>query len=657
MKRLLPAFLLAALAAAACDSPSGGGGGSPDIARVFVTPSESTLNAGETVQLSAQARDGDNGVVSGAQFQWASLEQDVATVTQTGLVTGIKTGSARIVATADGKADTATVNVIGSAAECDAPGAGISLGVGQSVQRTGAAATVLCLDGGAAGAEFTVTPFFGSRVNSATVALRADPAGVTAPTGPPSPSLAPSSSLLLPPAGAGAQGDGGFHTRLNERAREPLSRLIPGARDAYRRRTAGARLSMQQQAPTLGTVLPLNVSQSFCDEPDTRHGRVVAVSDRAVIVADTMNPAGGLSDADYQHVAATFDSLIYPVNVAAFGEPQDVDQNGRVVIFYTRAVNELTPRNANYIVGGFFYGRDLFPRTAQAPFPACPGSNYAEMFYMLAADPTGVVNGNVRTVEDVLTSTLGTVGHELQHLISASRRLYVVEGVGGTDWNEDVWLNEGLSHIAEELLFYHRAQLSPRMNLGSGILAQGSAPRASFILFGQQNYFRYLEYLRDPETSSPYADDDDLGTRGAIWAFLRYAADQRAGNDNQLWFNLVNSAQVGLTNLQAQLGTDPIPIFRDFAVSAYTDDAVAGVPAVFTQPSWNHRSLAQTISGGYPLRVRALTAGTGVDFTLIAGGAAHLRAAVAAGRRGSVRLSAGGAPLPETVQVTVVRTK
>ncbi|HEX2079826.1 MAG TPA: Ig-like domain-containing protein [Longimicrobium sp.] len=654
MKRLVPAFLLLAVAAGACDSPSGGG---PRVNRVFVTPPTHSLNAGETVQLSAQARDLDNELIDDAQFQWASLEQDVASVTQTGLVTALKTGTARIVATADGVADTAVINVIGSAAECEAPGAGLSLGVGQSVQRSGAAASVLCLEGGATGAEFTITPFFGSRTNSATMVLRAAPAGVTTPSGPPNPSLAPSLFLAPDDAGLSAQRDGGFHTRLNERAREPLARLVPGAREAFRRR-AGARLSLQQQSPALGTILPLNVSQDPCEDPDTRIGRVVAVSQRAVIVADTMNPAGGLTDEDYQHVAATFDTLIYPVNVAAFGEPEDVDQNGRVVIFYTRAVNELTPRNAGFIIGGFFFGRDLFPRTAQGAFrEGCPGSNYAEMFYMLAADPSGAVNGNVRTTEDVLTSTLGTVGHELQHLISASRRLYVVEGVGGTDWNEDVWLNEGLSHIAEELLFYHRGQVAPRMNLGASILAQGSATRDAFILFGQQNYLRYLEYLRNPETNSPYADDDDLGTRGAIWAFLRYAADQRNGNDNQLWFNLVNSPLVGLANLQAQLGTDPIPLFRDFAVSAYTDDAVAGVPAVFTQPSWNHRSLAQAISNGYPLRVRPLSTGTGVDVTLIAGGVTHLRAAVASGRRGSVLLSAGGAPLPETVWVTVVRTR
>jgi hypothetical protein len=382
---------------------------------------------------------------------------------------------------------------------------------------------------------------------------------------------------------------------------------------------------------------------------------VVAVSQRAVVVADTMNPANGLTTADYESVAATFDSLVYPINLANFGAPADLDQNGRSIIFYTRAVNELTPANANYVVGGFFYVRDLFPRAESddAPF-YCPTSNQAEMFYMLAADPTGVVNGNVRTVQEVLESTVGTVGHEFQHLINASRRLYVQ----GTDnFDEEVYLNEGLSHIAEELLFYHHAQRAPRQNLGNSILAAGTASREAFILYGQQNESRYGEYLKNPETYSAYADDDELETRGAAWAFLRYAADQRAGDDAAFWYALVNNDATGLQNLQEVLGKDPIPVFRDFAVSVYTDDAVSGIPAIFTQPSWNHRSIWQNVSGGFPLRVRPLSTGVPLTVTLTAGGASYLRAGVGAGRRGSIQLGSGNLPLPENVTVTVVRTK
>jgi hypothetical protein len=657
MKRLLPLYLLLAVAAGACDSPSDSGA---DVASVAVTPAERTIATGETVQLSANVRDEESQLVSDVTVAWSSLEENVATVTQTGLVTGVRTGTARIVASAEGFADTATITVIGAAAECDAPGAGISLTVGQSVQRSGAAASLLCLEGGTAGAEFTVIPFHASSntsVNSL-VAVRANAAGLSPVTGPPNPSLLPRSVLGgLAAADERVADDGGFHARLNAASYARLKPLAASARAAYRRRTAaGPRFQLNQTGPTVGTLLELNTStESPCEEPDNRTGRVVAVSQRAVIVADIDNPANGLTTADYEHVAATFDTLVYPINVANFGTPADVDGNGRSIIFYTRAVNELTPANSDFVVGGFFYVRDLFPREPDnvAPF-ICPSSNEAEIFYMLAADPGGTVNGNAHSVQDVKESTIATVGHEFQHLINASRRLYVL----GTDnFDEDVYLNEGLSHIAEELLFYHRAQRAPRQNLGNAILASGTASREAFIQFSQQNESRYGEYLRNPETNSPYRNNDDLGVRGAAWAFLRYVADQRAGNDQQLWFNLVNNDATGLANLQEVLGQNPVPLARDFAVSVYTDDAVAGIPAIFTQPSWNHRSIYQNVSGGFPLRVRPLTSGIPVDVTLASGGATFLRAGVAANRRGSVQLTSGNAALPDVVTVTVVRTK
>jgi hypothetical protein len=658
MNRLLPAYLLLALAAGACDSPSGSG---PQVDRVVVTPAQSNLNTGESTLLTAVARDEASELVTGVEFQWASLEGDIATVDPIGTVTGVRIGTARIVASARERADTAVITVVGTAAECDVPGAGLALGVGESVQRRGAEGAVICLDGGAAGAEFTIIPFYGSPTPGAGVSLRADAGGMSAVAGPPSPSFVLSGGLA---SAAAHPVDGGFHTRLNGRAREPLTRHVAAARAAARARRSGARLSLQQAPPAIGTELLLNVStlaetdEDFCGAVDYRTGWVVAVSERAVIVADTANPPGGLTTADYQGVADTYDTLVYPVNAAAFGEPYDIDGNGRAIIFYTRAVNELTPANVDFVVGGFFYGRDLFPRENDPDFGgACPASNNAEMFYMLAADPNGVVNGNQRSVEDVLSSTVATVGHELQHLISASRRLYIVPGVVDQNWNEEVYLNEGLSHIAEELLFYHRAQRAPRMNLGTSVLAQGSAQRAAFIEFGQQNYLRYGEYLGNPETRSAYNDDDQVEDRGAAWAFLRYLADRRNGDDAALWFSLVNNDVVGLDNLREVLDQDPIPLYRDFAVSVYTDDAVAEVPAIFTQRSWDHRALYQAGGGGFPLRVRPLTSGSPMDFVLTAGGAAYLRAAVAANRRGSVLLSAGGGPPSQNVWVTVVRTK
>jgi hypothetical protein len=664
MKRLSPAALLLALAACSGDGPTQR---TPTVARVFVTPAEASMNVGETTLLTAQARDDQNVAVAGTTFTWTSLNPGVAGVGADGTVTGLAAGQARVVAAAPGGvADTAVVVVMDVSAECSAPGATPTLGVGDTLTLQGAQASLLCLSGTAAGAEYVVMPFHATREQAATVNLRLVATGVRGVTGPPTPSLAPSFAV----AGglAAARGDGGFHTRLSERTRDRLSALVPGARAQERARMRGPRMQMLQTTPTVGSLLQVNVSTDSdasgdpCVVTDYRTGRITAVSDRAVIVADTANPVGGFTAADYQNVAATFDTLIHPVNVAAFGEPYDMDQNGRVIIFYTRAVNELTPANVNYIVGGYFYGRDLFPKVAGNGFPACAGSNAGELFYMLAPDPAGTINGNVRSAESVRNSTLGVVGHEFQHLISASRRLYIVPGVGGTDWNEDAWLNEGLSHIGEELLFYHRAQRGPRMNLGGEIMDQ-PALASAFNTFQRANHNRFAQYLLSPDQDSPYdrafGEDDDLATRGAAWGFLRWVADQRqpAGNDQALWYNLVNNDLTGLENLEDVAGGNAVDLFRRFAVATYTDDAVGGAAAVFSHPSWNYRSLYARVSNGFPLEVMHLSSTAPTNVTLVAGGTAYLRAGVNANQRASVRVTAANTVPTAALQVMIVRTR
>ena len=98
------------------------------------------------------------------------------------------------------------------------------------------------------------------------------------------------------------------------------------------------------------------------------------------------------------------------VDRAAFGAVTDIDNNGHVILFFTRAVNEATASGASSVVLGFFYQRDLFPKTA-SPGP-CVGSNVGELFYLLGPDPNGVVNNNKRSAAQVQTLTNGTVAHE-----------------------------------------------------------------------------------------------------------------------------------------------------------------------------------------------------------------------------------------------------
>ena len=354
-----------------------------------------------------------------------------------------------------------------------------------------------------------------------------------------------------------------------------------------------------------------------------------------IIYTDLNNPANGFTDAEYQAIANEFEQVVWPTDTQNFGTPTDIDGNGKVIILYTRAVNELSPANSNVVIGGFYYARDLFPRTPTQGFEACTGSNYGEMFYMLVPDPSGAVNNNVRSKSYVRSFTLGTVAHEFQHLINASRRIYV----NNADDYETVWLDEGLAHIAEELNFYAATNQAPRQNLNEQqLVGTTQAAFNAFAAYQFQNFARLGEYLASPPNHSPWDDDDDLEQRGAAWSLLRYMADRRNGNDQQLWFGLVNTTTRGFTNLQAAFGTDPVLLARDWSVMLYTDDAVPASSA-FQFPSWNLRDVYrnQNFGGSYPLQVTALTAGTS-SVQIKSGSAAYRKFAVAPATSADVRV-------------------
>ena len=70
-------------------------------ASVTVSPAADTLEIGDTVRLSAEARDENGYVVEGLEWTWSSSNGSVATVDGSGLVGGVSDGSATITATAE----------------------------------------------------------------------------------------------------------------------------------------------------------------------------------------------------------------------------------------------------------------------------------------------------------------------------------------------------------------------------------------------------------------------------------------------------------------------------------------------------------------------------------------------------------------------------
>lgn len=614
---------------------------------VDVTPGTNNVLEGNTLGLTAVVRTAVGNVVPGASVTWGTNDGAIATVDGSGVVTGAGVGNTTITATSG--------SVSGSASIAVCP----NLAVGGVYTAVMPGAASLCFGGGAGTQEFTYMPVNLSSASALSLTLTAT--GIQAVTGPPSPNKLPAGGPMLgrSPANEVAIDEEG-RGRMLERDRDLAAEMYRKGNYRVERQAAngrGPRRLITVGVPTVGDLMNLNVAQGCSGALDTRVGQVRSISNHVIIVSDTANPPGGFTTAQYDSIALEFDSLAYAVDTTNFGGPTDVDSNQRVVAFYTRAVNELSPPASSVVTLGYVTARDLF---SSAP-TSCPRSNEGEMFYMLVPDPTGVVNSNVRTVSFVRGSTVGTLSHEFQHLINASRRIYL----NGT-WNgllEEVWLNEGLSHIAEELIFYRASVgLAPRGNIVVTQLTTGpNASRrvAAFNAYANPNFGRWRSWLQRPDTTGPVKNVDNLSTRGATWSFLRYASDRLNGVESAFWSSLVNTQDVGVTNLSAAIGGASVDDWvRDWTAANYGDDAVSGIASQYTHPSWNYRSLYIALNGSYQLVPRNLTNGVGLTLSYSrGGGTAYARFGVPASGFATVTALSGGVPPTSPYALIVMRTK
>jgi hypothetical protein len=92
---LSPALIIVA-SVSAC---GGNGGDIQDprpVTAVTVTAPTTTIESGQTVQLTATARAADGTVVEGRTFEWTTADAAVASVSPTGLVTGLTEGQVEI---------------------------------------------------------------------------------------------------------------------------------------------------------------------------------------------------------------------------------------------------------------------------------------------------------------------------------------------------------------------------------------------------------------------------------------------------------------------------------------------------------------------------------------------------------------------------------
>jgi hypothetical protein len=671
------AAMAAVLFGLACGGDSTGPRVTPTTITTTTSPTGTTLIGSSAGTFAVKVTDASAAPLSGVVVTFAATGSgsvsptvdttDVNGLAQTQVTASSTPGTLTVTATVSGSALRADASVTVLPQPSPAPCAAPAVGAVSSYQNF----TSLCFNAPAGGADYTLIAY--NTDTGATLSTSISASGVATP--PAANLISPSLSLTARGAASGAGAlvpDLEFHARLRSQAQR-LTSLVPAAR-AWQRTTimsgagtsstlspSGASHSSIPSNPKVGDLLSVNVDvKGDCTTKDFRTVRVEAIGTRSIVMADTANPSGGFTTADYQRFSARFDTLVFPLDSAAFGAPTDIDKNGKVGILFTRAVNEYTSANSSSYVAGFFADRDLFPRVATSRLEACATSNETEMFYMLAPDPNGTINGNVRATALISGFTTGTIAHEFQHLINAGRRLYVNTGA---DFPETTWLNEGLSHIAEELLYYRESGRAPRQNLTDANIRLESPENYQFWKDQQsQNFSRFSSYLSNPASSSPRGvdnNDDQLSTRGATWSFLRYSADRLATSDGQIWFRMVNSLGTGLGTLREGFGTDPLPLLRDYTVANYLDDLGINGEAQYQHLSWNYRDIfTKTFTAGvYPLKVTGLASGASVQVSVRRNSAGYYRLAIPANGQAVINLTTAGATPPVALQFLAIRTR
>jgi hypothetical protein len=598
-----------------------------------VTPASAALPAGATQALAVTARNALGDTVNAGPLAWTSSDTRTAEVAG-GVMRAVAPGRATLTVAGGDRAGSVTVDV------CH------DLAVGEAFSISGVAAGDFCVAG--ADRDYEIVATNTAQGGSLDVSVSGTGFGAAS-TADSHPSRVRAPGLA---DGTGVPVDAGFEWRLREREARELGPLLAASHYSPGRRPLR---SVAVAAPAIGSSITLNGNlQSSCSAAVNRTGLVKAVGEHVLVVADSANPAGGFGDRDYTSLAAQFDTLVWPTDVQVFGAPSDLDANGRVILFYTKAVNELTPTGAGQVTLGFFMSRDLFPMTAADGVAACAASNAAEVLYMMVPDPAGAINGNARPADWVMRYTVAVQAHELQHLINAAGRLYVSRAPAF----EEIWLNEGLSHVAEELLFMRAAGLSRLDDLsGSALAAALPRLKSAFNRHEAQNYFRFAAFLKAAELNGPTQDNLELATRGATWSFLRWAADRKGGDQAAFWRSLAGSTSTGRANLQAALGVDDLaPWIADWGMSVFADDHVSGIALRYDAPSWNARSIIPYVDDrAWPLHERAL-ADAGVTATVGASGNAYMAATSSRPVSLLTIRSAGSAP-PAALIVTVMRTR
>jgi hypothetical protein len=250
--------------------------------------------------------------------------------------------------------------------------------------------------------------------------------------------------------------------------------------------------------------------------------------DHTLLYVDQNTPITQLNDAEAADIGAAFEESIYAINRDAFGSESDINRDGKVAILLTPVVNDM-PLQGGAVILGFFNPADVLPNLFQAV------TNSMEIFYTMIPDPDlWGSDWKARCIEAIKS----TIAHEFQHMILYNYRILIYGSSYFGTYEEELWLNEGLSHMAEDLNGYQRDNIA----------------RANIFLDNPGN------------AKLTFQQADDLQNRGAVYLFLRYLGDRYG---EYIYRRLVQSRSVGMSNVERVTDEGFLELFADWSAALY----------------------------------------------------------------------------------------
>lgn len=321
----------------------------------------------------------------------------------------------------------------------------------------------------------------------------------------------------------------GFEVKLRLAEREWLKNLPVGRR--------GYQLKAADSIKTGDT-------QSFWVIRDVGSGEIVETKVRAraahvgehcaVFLDEDIDSAAFAAAA--KSISAAFDAQVYPTTTALFGEPVSPDAAASPVVSLL-----ISPAVGNYGADttiGYFTVRDLFPATADQSESPLAFSNERLMLYMA---PFVVEAGRP-------ADYLGTIAHELQHLINASRKLFGANRAKKPK-TEAIWLDEMLSMVAMSANGY-------------------GLESSSRVLFAH-----VVGFLDDPSAYSltQWELNPEASAYGAVYLFGNYLVERF---DSEILRELVDAPETDMPNIEQRLrdrNTDFETLFGEWALATALD--------------------------------------------------------------------------------------